>query len=188
LLHDVEALPLRESSIPIGPRTMSAQPQGYPDETVAMNVAPLFLAQVASSVINKSKAEVYTKRFTQVNTPGRACTNIVASSYFDNDLNNPPFLTNFVEFASYETRDIEIHADDITLSNAYSHVIVFNLKESVKKRLIEEYKVKPFVVPLSKFEFYQFGQGPGPTGLNISQQFKLPYTKALFLMFPRYGT
>jgi hypothetical protein len=47
---------------------------GDPDQTVAMNVAPLFLAQVANSVINKSKAEVYTKRFTQVNTPGRACT------------------------------------------------------------------------------------------------------------------
>jgi hypothetical protein len=184
LLHGVEALPLRESTVPIGPRRMP----GDPDETVGMNVAPLFLAQVANSVINKSKAEVYTKRFTQVNTPGRACTNVVSSSYFNNDLNNLPYLTNFVDFASYETRDIEIHSDDVTISNAYSHVTVFNLKDTVKKRLIEEYKDKPFVVPSSKFEFYQFGQGPNPTKFNISQQFKLPYTKALFLIFPRYGT
>jgi hypothetical protein len=54
--------------------------------------------------------------------------------------------------------------------------------------LIEKFKVQLFVVSLSKFEFYQFGQDPGPTGLNISQQFKLPYTKALFLIFLRYGT
>jgi hypothetical protein len=55
---------------------------------------------------------------------------------------------------------------------------LFNLRDTVKKRMIEEYKVQPFIVPSSKFEFYQFGQGPGPTGLHISQQFKLTYIKA----------
>jgi hypothetical protein len=122
--------------------------------------------------VSKSKAEVYTKRFTQVNSPGRACTNVVAPSYFNSELNNPPFLTQVDDFASYETREIEIHADDVAVSNACSHVTLFNLRDTVKKRMIEEYKVKSFIVPSSKFEFYQFGQGPGPTGLNIFQQFK----------------
>jgi hypothetical protein len=113
LLHGVEALTLRESNVRIGIGTIPAPPQGDPDGTAGMNVASLFLAQVASSVINKSKAEVYAKRFTQVNIPGRACRNVVPSSYFNSKLNNPPYLTNFVDFASYETRDIEIHADDV---------------------------------------------------------------------------
>jgi hypothetical protein len=45
-----------------------------------MNVTPLFLAQVANSVINKSKDEVYSKRFSQVNTLEKACTNAIAST------------------------------------------------------------------------------------------------------------
>jgi hypothetical protein len=110
------------------------------------------------------------------------------SSHLNSEINRHPYLTNFVDFASYERRDIEIHSDDVIVSNAYSHVTVFNLTDTIKKRLIEEYKVKPFVVPSSKFEFYQFGQGPRPTGLNISQQFKLPYTKAYFLIFPKCET
>jgi hypothetical protein len=83
LSHGVEALPLRESNESIGTRTIPAPPQGNPDGTVGMNVQQLFLAQVANSVVNKSKAEVYTKRFTQINTPGRVCRNVVASSYFN---------------------------------------------------------------------------------------------------------
>jgi hypothetical protein len=43
LLYGVEALPLRESSIPIGKRTNPAPADGTPDGTVGMNVAPLFL-------------------------------------------------------------------------------------------------------------------------------------------------
>jgi hypothetical protein len=134
LLHDVEALPLRESNVPIGTRIIKTPSQGEQNGTVGMNVVQLFLAQVASSVVNKSKADLYAKQFTQVNTPGRACKNVVTPSYFNSELNNPPFLTNFVEFASYETRDIEIHADDVTISNDYSHTTVFNLKNTVKKR------------------------------------------------------
>jgi hypothetical protein len=120
----------------------------------------------------------YDKRFTQLNTRGRAATNVVSRNY---DL-------TLDQLACYSGADITIRADKIITWEANSIICGFALDAAYKEDLKRKYEQQPFIIPSEVVRIYNFSTAPNGSGLNCVMTVPMINVKEVCVLFPRYAS
>jgi hypothetical protein len=120
----------------------------------------------------------YDKRFTQLNTKGRAASNLVSRNI---TIVNSQLVT-------YQGCDITIRADKIITWDANSIICGFALDSSYKQDLRRRYSSQPFIIPSEVVRIYNFSTCPNASGLNCVMTVPMINVKEVCVLFPRYAT
>jgi hypothetical protein len=149
--------------------------------TTGNNIA-LFnqVADVVSPHINYS---VYDKRFIQLNSPGRAITNIYATLDTHGDDKVP-----FVKFASYGYKDLTLKCEKIDVRQMSCYLYGYDLKDLYKKSCLDYYTNNQWIIPAENIVQQTFSNSPTNVGLNVTTTFNLKNAKAIAFLFPETGT
>jgi hypothetical protein len=120
----------------------------------------------------------YDKHFTQLNTQGRAASNVI---WKDNSHQNPQIVV-------YAGEDITIRADEIITWEANSVICGFALEQSYKEALKKRYTQQLFVIPVEVVRIYNFSTPPSRNGLNCVMTVPMVNVKEVCVLFPRYSS
>jgi hypothetical protein len=135
---------------------------------------------VAASLIGTTSSQRnYDHRFTQVNSWGRAASNVFAEI---SSLDQPP-QGGSVGFAGI---DIMLKPRTITTFSAQSVITGYKLSNAYIMRLREVYLEEPFVVPAEYIYSDNMGAYPSNDGLDATKQFKFTHVKEICVLFPRH--
>jgi hypothetical protein len=124
---------------------------------------------------------VYTKRFTQVHSWGRALTNVVVSS--PNPLNTTT-LGNFTELTACHAQ-LHMAPTETLVSLCESYIVGYYLKNEAKLPMINLCKSKPIVIPCEKFGCVYFNRTYNSSGINTTVTTNFINTKAATMLYPR---
>jgi hypothetical protein len=111
---------------------------------VTTDISTILLDQCAKNISIKSEGDVYSKRFTQVNSWGRALTNVFVSS--PNPLNTTT-LGNFAELVTAGHAQLRMASVETLVAQCESYIVGYNLKPEAKLPMINLLKSKPLVIP-----------------------------------------
>jgi hypothetical protein len=120
---------------------------------VETDISTILLDQCGKNISIKSETDVYTKRFTQVNSWGRALTNVVVSS--QNPLNTTT-LGNFTELVTAGNPQLKTAPVETLVAQCESYIVGHNLNHKAKQPMINLCKGKPLVTPCEKFDYVYF--------------------------------
>jgi hypothetical protein len=133
---------------------------------------------VANLIGSTNQQASYDHRFTQVNTAGRAASNVVADN---------PLPGETPTAAGYEGVDILLKPRSITTYTAESIISGYKLNPTYITYIRDFYQNEPFVVPAELvYTDNMGGTGPDSTGINVTKQFKFTHVKEVCVLFPRY--
>jgi hypothetical protein len=143
------------------------------------NDHPVFdYKRVANGISTIDQQFYYDKRFTQLNAPGRAASNVITS----------PISDSAYLLSVYKGCDLVVRADNITTWEATSTICGFGLKDVYLKYLQRYYSVTPFVAPGEVVRVYNFSTGPSDGGLQCMTTLPMLNVKEVITLFPRYAT
>jgi hypothetical protein len=152
---------------------------------VNTDISATLLKQCADNIIIKSNADVYTKRYTQLNSFGRAVTNYLVSSPETINTNS---IGNFVHSCLSGHKVIKISCVECVVNLCESHIAGFNVKENLKQSFVELFRGKPAVIPCERFDYMYFGGHYNSGAIDTTVTLNFQNTKAVVILFPRYIT
>jgi hypothetical protein len=135
------------------------------------------MAEVYTFNQNEAKQIYDYKRFTQVNSFGRAASNCVS------DLTG---ITNSPDFASYKGVDILIKPRSISTYLAQSILSKYKLSSVYIDYIYRFYQNEPLVIPAEQIYSNNIRTAPDNNGINATKQFKFTHVKEICILFPRY--
>jgi hypothetical protein len=133
------------------PVKLNIGPSGSEVET---DVSATMLKQCADHIGLKSIADVYTKRFTQIGSWGRAVTNFLVSSP---ETINTSTLGNLVYSCMSGHREMKISSVVCLVNPCESHITGFSIKDSLKSSFVSLFAGKPTVIPCERYDYMYFG-------------------------------
>jgi hypothetical protein len=113
---------------------------GQNGSKVATDISTILLDQCAKNISIKSEVDVYTKKFTQVHSWGRALTNVVVSSP---NLLNTTILGIFTELVTACHAQLHMAPTETLVTPCENYIVVYNLKNEVKAPMFKLCKNKP---------------------------------------------
>jgi hypothetical protein len=171
LAHGVETSKLE-------PAIVEIRPNG---SKVNTDISTILLDQCANNISIKSEADVYTKRFTQVNSWGRALTNVVVSS--PNPLNTTT-LRNLAKLETAGHAQLKMTPAETLVAQCESYIVGYNLKQEAKQPMINLCKNKPLVIPCEKYDYVYFNRTYNSSGINSTVTTNFINTKAVAMLYP----
>jgi hypothetical protein len=115
LLHGVTTSNLERVLVNVGPT----------GNTVEVGCEVPILKQCADNLTIKSVHDVYTKRFTQLNSYGRACNNVLAGG----EEEIPELTNSIVKFCSYGHTNLTLTCANWEVTEAISYIAGYNISE-----------------------------------------------------------
>jgi hypothetical protein len=136
----------------------------------------LDLKKIATNISTKDRQHYYDKRFIQLNAPGVAATNVIASG------------DTGAVLATFAGHDLTVRADNIMIIEAVSTVCGFGLNPIFHSQLVRYYTSTPMVIPGEIVRTFNFSTGPNAGGLNCVATLPMINVKEVIVLFPRYAT
>jgi uncharacterized protein (DUF1330 family) len=154
---------------------------GAPGSTVEVGCEVPILKHCADNLSIKSVHDVYTKRFTQLGSYGRACNNVLAGG--EDEI--PELANNIIKFCSYGHTNLTLTCANWEVTQAESIIAGYNISDAIVSALKNILKKRPLVVPVEKYEINHFSGTFKASGINIQSVFSFVFTKTLVVLFPR---
>jgi hypothetical protein len=127
-------------------------------------------------------ADVYTKRFTQIWSWGRAVTNYLVSS--PETINTNTIGNNLVHSCISGHREIKINSVECLVNLCESHISGFNIKDNLKPSFVNLFAGKPTVIPCERYAYMYFGGYYNASGIDTTVMMNFQNTKAIGVLFP----
>jgi hypothetical protein len=162
----------------------SVPPAAWVDTDHLRDYFQQFICEAPDNLITNNIQDVYDKRFIQQNTPGRACTNILA--IYEAEQTDHAYASHPLKFKDcfFEHKDIIVHADNMSVTKCGSTVFGFCIKQTYKTALQNYFSSLPWESTSEKFLTYPFPQGPNANGLEVIANFPIINCKEIDLLFP----
>jgi hypothetical protein len=130
-----------------------------------------------ANIIEKNNQQMnYDHRFIQVNSPGRAATNLITHR---TTTGSKP------DFAYFEGVDITLKPRTITTHIAQSVITGYKLNPAYISYIDKFYRNEPFVVPAEIITIDNMGMPPTANGVDTTKQLKFNHVKEMCILFPR---
>jgi hypothetical protein len=149
---------------------------------VPTDISSTLLKQCSENVGLKSVADVYTKRFTQIGSWGRAVTNFLVSSPETINTNS---LGNFEQLCMSGHKEIRMSSVECVVNLCESHITGFNIKGSLKSSFVNLFASKPTVIPCEKYDYMYFGGHYNSSGIDTTVIMNFVNAKAVIILCPR---
>jgi hypothetical protein len=155
LANGVETFTLEPVMLNIGPC----------GSVVATDVSATLLKQCANNIGLKSIADAYAKRFTQIESCGRAVTNFLVSSP---ETINTNTIGNLVHSCMSGHREMKINSVECIVNLCESHISQFNIKENLKSSFVTLFAGKPTVIACERYDYMYFGGHYNTSGIDTT--------------------
>jgi hypothetical protein len=119
----------------------------------------------------------YDHRFTQVNTYGRAASNVVP------DLTGDNYTPTACGFRGC---DILLKPSAVIIYTGQSIITGYKLALAYIEHIYNVYLKEPFVIPVERIFIDNLGTYPSTTGIDGTKQFKFNHVKVICVLFPRH--
>jgi hypothetical protein len=149
---------------------------------VPTDISATLLKQCSENVGLKSIADVYSKRFTQIGSWGRAVINFMVNSP---ETINTSSLGNFVQTCMSGHKEIRIRSIECIVNLCESHITGFNIKDSLKQGFVNLFAGKPTVIPCEKYDYMYFGGHYNSSGIDTTVTMNFVNAKAVIILCPR---
>ena len=99
------------------------------------------------------------------------------------------FYDCLVGYTSYDTvpfnlTRMTIQVSNLTVETARSYIYGFNIKDSSKRNIVDEFNKNQFIIPSTHVEHYTFPQLPSQTDIKTNLQLSLWNASQIILTFP----
>jgi hypothetical protein len=173
LLHGVTTSNLERLRINVGPS----------NNTVEVGCEVPILKQCADNLSKKSVHDVYTKIFTQLNSYGNTCNNILAGGESEvTELTN-----NLVKFYSYGHTNLTLTCANLEVIQAESIIAGYNITDLIITVLKKILKKRPLAVLVERYEINHFSGLFNSSDIIVQNSFPFPLinSKVLAVLFPQ---